>query len=208
MADDIELYRRWAAGDRRAGGRLVDRHIDSIGRFFTNKVADPSDTEDLVALTFERCSRSLGTFKGDSSFRTYLFGIARNQLREYLRRKSRRPDDVDFHVTRLADIAPSPSVIVGERKEQGLLLTALRSIPIELQMVIELSFFENMTQREIAEVLDVPPGTVASRIRRGKEALFVRMKEIAQSPELLESTMHGLERWVEEISRFDSEEQG
>jgi RNA polymerase sigma-70 factor (ECF subfamily) len=163
-------------------------------------VADPADTEDLVAMTFERCSKSLGTFSEESSFRTYLFGIARNLLREYLRSKSRRPNDIDFHVTRLADIAPSPSVVVGERKEQALLLAALRAIPLELQIVIELSFFENMTQREIAEVLEIPPGTVASRIRRGKETLFQSMKELAQSPELLESTMHGLEDWIARIN--------
>lgn len=199
MAEDLELYRAWREGDRAAGSRLVDRHLEAIGRFFANKVTDTADTEDLVGETFERCARSLGRFREGSSFRTYLFGIAHNVLRDYVKRKCRRPGDVDFHVTRLEDLGPSASVVVGERREQVLLLTALRGIPIDLQIAIELSFFEGLTQAEIAEVLAIPPGTVASRIRRGKETLLQRMGELADSKAVLDSTMHGLERWAEGV---------
>jgi RNA polymerase sigma factor (sigma-70 family) len=166
-------------------------------------VKSREDAEDIAQESFVRVYRYLNRLTPAAKFSTLLFGIARNLLREYVKKKSRRPDDVDFHVTRLEDLGPSPSVILGERKEQALLLAALRAVTLELQIVIELSFFEGMTQREIAEVLDVPPGTVASRIRRGKEALFEKMKEIANSSELLDSTMHGLERWVAVVDHED-----
>ena len=114
--DDKELYRRWAEGDLKQGEALIDRHLLYIGRFFANKVADVADTEDLVGQTFEIVAKNLGTYRGDSSFRTFLFGIARNVLRDYIKKKRRQPGDVDFEVTRIADIGPSPSVIVAERK--------------------------------------------------------------------------------------------
>jgi RNA polymerase sigma-70 factor (ECF subfamily) len=196
---DEALYAAWADGDAAAGSRLVDRYLERIGRFFANKVLDGADTEDLVGETFELCARSLGRFRGDSSFRTYLFGIAKNVLRDYIKKRGRRPGDVDFRVTAIGDLGPSPSVIVGERREQGLLLEALRRIPLELQIVIELSFFEEMSQAEIAALLELPPGTVASRIRRGKEQLFARIEALADSPGLLESTLGGLRGWAAAI---------
>ena len=205
--DDIELYRSWAEGDLPAGSRLVDRYLESIGRFFANKVTDGADTEDLVGETFERCARSLGRFREGSSFRTYLFGIARNVLRDYIKKKSRRPD-IDFHVTRLEELGPSPSVMVGERKERVLLLRALRSLTLDQQIVIELSFFENMTQAEIAQVLGIPPGTVAYRIRRGKAVLLQQIQAYAESSRLLESTMHGLEEWISAIETELADEPG
>jgi RNA polymerase sigma factor (sigma-70 family) len=199
VADDSKLYARWATGDREAGGHLIDRYLGQLGRFFSNKVVASPDTEDLVALTFEVCAKNLGKFRGESSFRTYLYGIARNVLRDYVKKRGRRPSEVDFRVTRVVDLGPSPSVILGERKEQALLLAAMRAIPLELQIVLELSFFEEMTQAQIAEVLDLPPGTVASRIRRGKTLLFEQIEALADTPQLLESTMHGLRDWARSI---------
>ena len=201
MDTDDELYAAWEAGDRDAGSRLVDRHLEGVGRFFANKVANPADTEELVGETFEVCAKTLGRFGRNSAFRTYLFGIARNVLRDYIKKKGRRPKegDVDFHVTSIRDLAPSASVIVGEHKEQALLLEALRAIPLAYQMVIELSFFEGMTQAEIGQVLQMPPGTVASRIRKGKSLLFAQIERLADSPGVLESTMHGLADWAASI---------
>ncbi len=197
--DDKELYRLWAEGDRKQGEALIDRHLLYIGRFFANKVADAADTEDLVGQTFEIVAKNLGAYRGDSSFRTFLFGIARNVLRDYIKKKRRQPGDVDFEVTRIADIGPSPSVIVAERKEQTLLLQALRTITLSYQIVLELSFFENMTQAEIAVQLGIAPGTVASRIRRGKQQLYQQLELLTGSREILESTKSSIEDWAESI---------
>jgi RNA polymerase sigma-70 factor (ECF subfamily) len=207
--DDNDLYRRWAEGDVNAGQDLVEHHLLYIGRFFANKVADPADTEDLVGQTFEIVAKNLGKFRGDSSFRTYLFGISRNVLRDYIKKKGRRPGDVDFEVTKIADIGPSPSVVMAERKEQALLLQALRTIALSYQIVLELSFFESMTQAEIAEQLGIAPGTVASRIRRGKKQLYDQLELLADSRELLESTKSNLQDWAESIRKLleDSEDE-
>jgi RNA polymerase sigma-70 factor (ECF subfamily) len=64
VSTDGELYAAWQGGDNRAGGKLVDRHFSAIGRFFTNKVTNAADAEDLIAETFERCAKALGKFRG------------------------------------------------------------------------------------------------------------------------------------------------
>jgi RNA polymerase sigma-70 factor (ECF subfamily) len=196
---DEELYSAWECGDRRAADRLIGRHLQSIGRFFANKVVDASDAEDQTCKTFELCSRKLGSFERNSSFRTYLFGIARNVLRDYIKHKGRHRGDIDFRVTAIHDLGDSPSAFVAQRKDQVLLLQSLRAIPLDYQIVIELSFFEEMTQAQIAEILELPPGTVASRIRRGKQLLDEKMQQLASSPELLESTRHGLQDWADQL---------
>jgi len=200
VAADEELYRRWAEGDRSAGQRLVDRYLAAISRFFANKAVREVDVEDLVSTTFERCARALGGFRADSSFRTYLFGIAHNVLREHVKRAS-RDVEVDLGTTSLRDLGPSPSSVVALAEERALLLAALRAVPIETQIVLELSHFEGLGRAEIAEILGVPPGTVASRLRRGRARLEEALRMLSGSPRQLEATLQGLERWMEEIGR-------
>jgi RNA polymerase sigma-70 factor (ECF subfamily) len=116
-------------------------------------------------------------------------------LLHYLRRKQGKRE-VDFSITAVRDLGPSPTAALGERRERTLLLQALRSIPLDYQIVLELSYFEEMSRREIAEILDLPPGTVASRLRLGKDRLFAKIEELAASPALLESTMHDIQHWT------------
>ncbi len=83
----------------------------------------------------------------------------------------------------------------GER----LFLAALRRIPVESQAVLELTYWEKMTAAEVAEVFDIAVGTAKSRLRRARQQLSAAASRIARAPELLESTMGGLERWVEQL---------
>lgn len=79
---DAALYAAWADGERRAGERLIDRHLVAVARFFANKTGASADADDLVATTFERVADKLGRWERRSSFRTYLMGIAINVWRE------------------------------------------------------------------------------------------------------------------------------
>lgn len=170
-----------------------------MGRFFANKVSDPAELDDLVAETFRLCAHSLGKFRGDSSFRTYLYGIARNVLRGYVRTRGRLPQDPDFSTSRVRDLGPSPSSVAVRRQEERLLLDALRAIPLDYQIVLELAFFEDMSRSQIAETLGLPAGTVASRLRKARELLRSEIEAIAQSPELLEATVTGVDDWARNV---------
>ncbi len=176
-----------------AGNQLFQRHSESIYRFFANKAE--RDVADLVQRTFLACVESKDNFRKQSSFRTYLFTVARNELYGYWRKRSKK-EDLDVGASSLRDLGPSPSTLVGAKNEDRLLLEALRAIPLDLQLAIELHYWEGFKSREVAEVLDIPHGTVRSRLRRAKDALRAKMEELTSSGELLKSTLDNLERWA------------
>lgn len=174
--DDEALLTAWAGGDDGAGAALYQRHFDALYRFFRTKA--PADYEDLIQTTMLECVRSKERFRGEAPFRAFLFGVARNCLLHHFR--SRFRDRLDFDASRssVADLDPRPSTIAARHAESHRLLEALRHIPIDLQLVLELHYWEEMTTRDLAIVLELPQGTVKSRLRRAREAL----REVLDSP--------------------------
>lgn len=197
MTSDNELLDAWRAGDSRAGEALFDRYFESIRRFYCNKASD--SIEDLVQQTFMACLESRDRFRGQSSFRTYLFAIAHNVLYKHFRRKRRKESKVDFGVSSVHDMGDSPTKNLADREEEQLLLSALRRIPLDLQTVLELYYWEKLTAAEIGEIIDAPEGTVRTRIRRAKQLVEAQIAELAQSPEMLQSTVTNLDRWASDL---------
>lgn len=200
MADptDFELLEQWRAGDRSAGNSLFTRHFRPLFRFFRTKVTDEA-AEDLTQVSFLACVDGRDKFRNASSFRTYLFAIARNQLFMHFRKRGRQDAVVAFETQSMVDLGAGPSTIVAAKAEQRLLLKALRRIPVDFQIAIELYYWEGVPTAEIATVLDVPEGTVRSRLTRGREHLAKQMRAIADSPELAESTVADFERWAQSL---------
>jgi len=192
MDQDYDLLDAWRRGDAKAGNELFDRHFDGVYRFLQNKT--DQDPADLVQRVFLACVERRDSFRGESSFRTYLFSIARNLL--YRHYRDRHKHDVDFGVTSLQDLGPTPTFVVDKRAHDRLLLEALRSIPLELQVAIELHYWERLSGPELARVLDVPEGTVRSRLRRAREALQHQIEALAASPAQLATTMANLDQWA------------
>jgi len=199
MDSDERLLEAWRGGDRRSGNELFQRHFEPVRRFFVNKV-DGEATE-LVQKTFLRCVAAQPRFEGRSSFRTFLFAIAHNVLREYYRarRKAERHDDLDDHS--VVDLGAGPSTVVGAKREQRALLLALRQIPLKFQVVLELYFWERLTGPQIGEALGIPEDTARSRIRRGKELLKEAVMRAASSDEVAQSTAGDIEGWAAAVRR-------
>jgi len=193
-ATDVELLHAWRGGDRRAGEQLFERHYAAVARFFRNKLEFGVD--DLIQRTFLACVEGRERIRGDASFRTYLFAVARNLLGKHYRGMQRHDARLDFGVTSVHDLAPSPSVVVAEHQQQRLLLEALRRIPLDHQLVLELYYWERLTSAEIARVLDVPHGTARTRLRRARQLLEERMRALQGDPALVESTLANLESWA------------
>ena len=194
MSTDAELLDAWRNGDRKSGEELFERHFDAVARFFRNKVDHGID--DLIQRTFLACVESKDKFRGDSSFRTYLFGVAHNVLGKHFRSKKRHGDKIDFGVTSVFDLSPSPSVIVAKHREQQVLLQALRKIPLDHQIVLELYYWEKLSAREVAEVVQVPEGTARTRIRRAKQLLEEEMAKLMGNKDQLETTIANLDSWA------------
>ncbi|MCY1059945.1 sigma-70 family RNA polymerase sigma factor [Nannocystis sp. SCPEA4] len=177
---DHELHRRWVAGDLAAGAALFDRYFDPITRFFRHKIGTASTAvhDDLIQTTFTTCIAVRERFRGEGSFRSYLFGIAYNVLRRYLEQRAREVQ-LDLGTASLQDLAPGVSTRAGARAEQTLLHAALRGLPVDLQLALELFYWESMSAREMAEILRVPEGTVRSRVRRARMLLRERLAVLA-----------------------------
>lgn len=169
MTPDETLLSSWRSGDRSAGVQLIERHYDAIVRFFETK-AGP-DADDLVQRTFLRFSEQIGAYAATGSLRAYLFGIARNVLFEHLRHKVRNGRSTDFDALSIADLQPGVSTQAAQRADSRMLVQALQRIPIESQVLVELYYWEELPVGELAELLEIPPGTVKSRLHRARAQL-------------------------------------
>ncbi|MCH9682293.1 MAG: sigma-70 family RNA polymerase sigma factor [Deltaproteobacteria bacterium] len=197
--DDGELLDAWRAGDDQAGRRLVERHYPTIERFFFNKAGESAP--DLIQRTFVRVLEARTRVRADANLRAYLLGIARNVLYEHYRTTRKDFGQLDFASHSAIDIAPTPSSQLAESRQAQLLLRALRSIPIDYQVVLELYYWEDMRSREVAAVLDLPEGTARSRIRRARQLLEAKLETLASSPLELRSTATNLEHWAAHLKQ-------
>jgi len=177
--DDLQLLRSWHGGDKAAGNELFTRHFAALRRFFRNKVA-AEDGQDLVQRTLLETVRSSPTFRGDSSFRTFLFTIARRELCHHIRRKHRKIDqaEVDLTVSSVIDLGLSPSAFAANQQAHERILAAMQSIPVDFQITLELHYWEQLDAADIAAVLEIAPGTVRTRLHRAREALRARLVEL------------------------------
>ena len=196
--DDGALLRAWADGDKAAGGILIDRYFSPVCRFFANKL--PDDVEDLVQQTFLGCAEGRDRIRDASSFRSYLFAVAHNVLRRHLRDKSKAAATDGLDAVVLAEVTPSPSTIVADRKEQRLLLLALRRLALPQQVALELYFWERMSAAQIGEVLDKPEGTIRTRIRDGRLKLAEHIDALRSEPGGVPTTASDVDTWAERIA--------
>ncbi|MFO0634870.1 MAG: RNA polymerase sigma factor [Nannocystaceae bacterium] len=164
MGDDVELLRRWHGGDKTAGNELFARHFPALRRFFRNKVGH-EEAEDLIQRTMLETVRSAPSFRGEASFRTFIFTIARRELCHHIRRKHRKGGeaDLDFSVSSLEALGTSPSGLAAQRQDHQRILAALRAIPLDFQITLELHYWEQLEAKELAEVL----GIARARCARG-----------------------------------------
>ena len=194
---DAALLAAWGDGDQEAGRTLFGRHFDPMYRFVSSKV--PTDVDDVVQEIFIAALEARARFRGDSSFRTFLYAIARNTLFAYYRRERRLAKRFEPLETSAHDLAPTPSSLIGLHEERKILMRVLRSLPLDVQIAMELYYFEELSAREVSVVLDVPEGTVRSRLRRGLQLAQAAVEEGIADQALLRSTLGGLSRWREEI---------
>jgi RNA polymerase sigma factor (sigma-70 family) len=194
--DERELLRRWRDGDLAAGNALFERHFDGLYRFFAGKVS--RDVEDLIQQTMLACVEGRDRIAGESttSVRAYLFGTARNVL--YAHYRKHLHERFDAVNTSLEDLGPSPSRLVDEAVAARLLAAALRRIPLDLQILLELHYWEHMSHSELASALGISLGSVKGKLQGAKTQLRRHMTELAAGDALAElpAVELDLDRWV------------
>jgi RNA polymerase sigma factor (sigma-70 family) len=184
---DSDLLRAWQQGDAWAFEELTRRHYVSIRRFFDLRV--PGAADDLTQQTFLGALEAASRFRGDASFRTFVFAIAHKQLLRSLRE---RPAALErFGV----DESPtSLSMIAVRQQEHQFLLMALTQLPLELQLVTELYYWENLRTAEIGEALSLNPSTVAGRLARARDLLGEHITQMTRPGPLRDRLLGDLEQ--------------
>jgi RNA polymerase sigma-70 factor (ECF subfamily) len=179
VATDLELLDAWRAGDSTAGDELVSRHWASISRFFRSKVGD--DDADLISQTFLACVENKNRIEIEN-VKAYLFGIARRRLADHLRTRMRSPA-LDLAVSSLVDLKTGPATALARQQRSELLRDGLARIPLDDQIALELAYFESLSTKEIANVLEIPENTVRSRLSRARDKLRTALAELATPEE-------------------------
>jgi len=191
MNGDRELLLAWRAGDRGAGDALIRAHFESVCRFFRTKLGD--DVEDLIQQTFLDL---LAATAEVPNVRATLFTIARRRLLDHLRTRYQRDVHELVSSVSVADLRTSPSMAVARSEQERLLHAALRQIPIDQQMALELAYWEDLSGAEIAGILDISEHTVRSRLSRARDALREQVVKQARSRAEAQTTMDSFDARV------------
>lgn len=198
VVDEFQLLEAWRGGDIRAGDQLLRAYCTPLYRFFFNKVDVDADIDELIQDTLTACVTGVQRIREASSFRSYLFSVAHRRLVSHwqLRRRARAIDPVHESIV---DLGASPTQSLARREEHRILLAALRTLPLELQVVLEMYHWERLSGPELAQILDLPEGTVRSRLRRASTALREAIVAVTGSELAASSTLSGLDRWAADI---------
>ncbi len=193
--EDTALLEQCRRGDMQAFGSLVAKYQDRVFNVILRICQNPADAEELAQETFLKALEGIETFRGRSRFYTWLFRIAVNAAISHQRRAGR----IRFHplpdVDGMAQPAPlhgaaglgrrprdpRPDQAAITRENHQCVLRALTDLEEEFRVVVVLRDIEDMDYKQIARVLDVPAGTVKSRLHRGR--LILREKLSAMQVE-------------------------
>ena len=153
---DLELIARWKQGDERAATELVERHAQALARFAASfGVRD--EVEELVQDTFVRAFHSLATFRGESSFRTWLFTIQRRLLLDRRRAEKRRPHRVEVREEDAAtEYDALDTLVAGDAATR--VREAVRRLTPTQREVFMLRVSEGLSYKEIADLVGTTEG--------------------------------------------------
>lgn len=167
--DERALLQAWAAGDRRAGDAFIRSFFPLLWRYLGSKLN--ADVEDAIQATFLACLEHRHRLEHVRNVRSYVLAIARHEL--YARAKAR--GTLDVLRSSLVAQSTSPSTIAHRRQLERRLRAALSELPLPLQELLDLYFWEDLRGTALAEALGIPEGTMRSRLRRARSLLAARL---------------------------------
>jgi len=162
-------------------------HLDALYNFGLRLTSDPNDAEDLVQDTIVKAYRFFDSYEKGTNAKAWLFRILKNSYINNYRKKSKKPQEVDYD-----EVASFYESIRAERTETSDMedkmfrelidddiSNALDEIPEDFRTVVLLCDVEDFTYEEIANMLDVPIGTIRSRLHRGRNLLKAQLMDYA-----------------------------
>ncbi len=171
------LLRRAAAGDHDAFEQLVLAHQKAVYNLALRMTGSPDDALDLSQEAFLRAWRGLPDYRSDASFSTWLYRLTSNICIDFLRRRAREKTvplygfGEEEDELPLPDPGPDAETRALSRLERQEVAAAMQSLDLEYRQALTLRVIDGLSYAEIAEVLNVPAGTVKSRIARAREKM-------------------------------------
>ena len=187
--DDKSLVQACRAGQTEAFGVLVRRYQDRLYPTILRLLGSPEDAQDVLQDSFVRAFEKLDQFHGESSFYTWIYRIAVNlALSEYRRHRQRGrdrwsdPASLSLAAEPVDDSPETDPAIALERVERELIVqTALNELGPEHRAVVVLKDFDGRRYEEIASLLEIPIGTVRSRLHRARSELRERLRSLVDA---------------------------
>ena len=184
LSDEEAMVRVQADGDSRAFSLLHDRWHPKIVRFCRWQLGDAHRGEDVAQEVFMRLYARRGQFRCDGSFSSYFWRLAVNACYDELRRRKRKPevslsvedDQGNCGAAYLASDEPSVEARFLEQEQSQIIKQTLQKLPEMYRSVVILRHYEGLKFREIAEVMDIPEGTVSSRMAEALNRLAELLK--------------------------------
>jgi RNA polymerase sigma-70 factor (ECF subfamily) len=173
---DEDLLASYRGGDRAAFSRLVERYQRELFHFLVRFVGDRAAAEDIFQESFLQVHQSANQFDLTRRFRPWLFTIAANKARDYLRSQARRPanqlqasispgnDDSGEFIDLLTSGDLGPDVPMERHELQQLVQKTVSEMPANFREILLLSYFHQFSYKQIGEILEIPLGTVKSRL--------------------------------------------
>lgn len=163
-------------------------HAEALYNFAFHLTYDEDDANDLVQDTFLKAFRFIDSYERGTNGKAWLFKILKNGFINEYRRKSRQPNEVDFEdfvAYQESDIAAGVgNMDLREDVFRGLIgdevTKAVNGLPVDFRTVILLSDVEGFTYEEIAKIIDIPIGTVRSRLHRARNLMKEKLREYAK----------------------------
>lgn len=167
------LIARAKGGDATAFSTLVERHQNKIYRFILKQINAPAEARDLTQETLLQAYLCLTSFNGASRFSTWLLGIALNLARNHLRRvpQCHFAEYNEENMFNIANGADDPAQQHQQQATLGVLARAIEALPAEMRDYLVLVGVDRHSYEEVAQLLDVPLGTVKSGVSRARQKL-------------------------------------
>ncbi len=179
VPSDAALVHRAREGDVEAFGQLVERHQDYMYNAVFHLVRREEDAEDVAQEVFVRAYENLTRFQGRAKFTTWLYGIMLNTVRSFWRRSSRHSvlsidvpsDGQDGRPPEIESGVEDPADATMRREHVRMVRAGIARLDDQLREIIVLRDIQGLTYGDLADALDVPEGTVKSRLFRARREL-------------------------------------
>ncbi len=177
--NEVQIIRQCQAGDTNSFDVLVEEHYTRVYNTALRMLSDPDRAADATQAAFVRAFRSLESFRGDSSFSTWLYRITANVCLDELRNRPQEPvsltfvsgEDEELQERSIPDNRTEPAARVARDERQRVVHQAIQQLSAEYRVVLVLYDLDGCSYKDTAQILGIPVGTVKSRLNRARSAL-------------------------------------